>query len=79
MKVREIFESMSMHYDEQFLKDIARDAGIDVSNVPSEKFEQAHERIIATTLTYINDEDMGYSMDDIGAVYFEVAKQYFNN
>ena len=79
MKLNELVFENSMNFDEEFLRAVAKDQGVDLSSHSREQLIQIHQHILDQAMEYLDDPDMGLSYDDIGQEYYDVAKQYFGN
>lgn len=68
----------SLKFDENFIRSVAKDAGIDLSNHSTADIKKMHDNILINAREIVDDPDMGMSPDDLGQEYYDQAKQYFS-
>lgn len=79
MKIKDIITEEAVDFDENFIRSVARDQGVDLSGHSRDQLMRIHKQILDQAIEYVGDPDMGLSADNIGQEYYDVAKQYFSN
>lgn len=78
MKLADIFESRTVDFDVNFIREVAKDRDVDLSKHSTEAIKKMHDEILAQALEMIDDKDMGLDPEDVGQEYYDKAKEYFN-
>lgn len=78
MKLQELVIE-TVNFDEKFIRDVAKDAGVDLSGQSTAQIKKMHQTILDQAEEMIDDPDMGLSREDIGQEYYDQTKQYFSH
>lgn len=71
MKIKQILEKWD-DFDEHFIRSVAKDRGIDLSDRSTDQIRKMHNDIVRNIDAWEHDEG------NLGAEYYDMAKQYFS-
>ena len=77
MKLADVL-SENVDFDEQFIRSVAKDRGVDLSDHSLEQVKKMHDDILSNTREMLDDEDLGVGEENIGQEYYDQVKQYFS-
>ena len=75
MKLADVL-SENVDFDEQFIRSVAKDRGVDLSDHSLEQVKKMHDDILSNTREMLDDEDLGVGEENIGQEYYDQVKQY---
>jgi len=65
-------------FDEQFIRSVAKDRGVDLSGHSLEQVKKMHDDVLNNTREMLNDPDLSVGEENIGQEYYDQLKQYFS-
>ncbi len=68
----------SVDFDEEFIRSVAKDRGVDLSDRSLEQVKKMHDDILSNTREMLDDEDLSVGEENIGQEYYDQVKQYFS-
>ena len=68
----------SVEFDEKFIRSVAKDRGVDLSDHSLEQVKKMHDDILRNTREMLNDPDLSVGEENIGQEYYDQVKQYFS-
>ena len=76
MKLAALFETVD--FDEKFIREVAKDQGVDLSDRSLEQVKKMHDDILRNAQQMLDDPDLSVGEENIGQEYYDQAKQYFS-
>ncbi len=76
MKLAALLENVD--FDEKFIREVARDQGVDLSDHSLEQVKKMHDDILRNTRQMLDDPDLSVGEANIGQEYYDQLKQYFS-
>ena len=76
MKLAALFENVD--FDEKFIREVAKDQGVDLSDKSLEEVKKMHDNILRNTRQMLDDPDLSVGEANIGQEYYDQVKQYFS-
>ena len=70
--------SENVEFDEKFIRSVAKDRGVDLSDHSLEQVKKMHDDILRNTREMLNDPDLSVGEENIGQEYYDQVKQYFS-
>jgi len=70
--------SENVDFDEKFIREVAKDQGVDLSDKSLEEVKKMHDDILRNAQQMLDDPDLSVGEENIGQEYYDQTKQYFS-